>query len=499
MDEELAHNGVNVFGYLRAESGVGEHTRLLVAAVKQAGIPYSVTDFPQSTSRQQHPYDDWGHPRPIFDVQVVGVNADELPRFVELQAEPAFGERYTIALWAWEVEEFPDPMAASARFVDEIWANSSFSARAIAAKVGCPVFPFPLPIAAPPASGLGRADLKLPDGFLVLFCFDFDSVFERKNPLAAVEAFRRAFRPGQAHLVLKSVNGERHPRQLARLLAAAAGRPDVLVRDGYLTAPEQAALLRCCDAYVSLHRAEGFGLTLGEAMALGKPVVATGYSGNLDFMHEDNSFLVDYRLVPVPPESGPYPPSTCWAEPDVDAAAEQLRRVFHDRAACRRRCERALADIARFHSPAARAGWIARRLADVRRTWRRRIAVPRPTVDAAAVAAAWEELRQGPDVAAPSRLGPIAIGFRRLILRLLQNYHVYVLDAFGRQHHLVRELAAELARSRDVERKLSRRLVHLESRLAGVKPAGETGTRHDDAGARGAAAESGPVIPPRVP
>ena len=476
MEDKQQREGVNVFGYLRAESGVGEHTRLLVAALKAAGIPYSVTDFGQSSSRQGYPYDDWGHPEPVFDLNLIGVNADELPRFVEHQGEAWLRERYSLALWAWEVEEFPDAMAASARFVDEIWANSSYSARAIAARVACPVFSFPLPIAVPPPSDLSRAELGLPDGFLFLFCFDFDSVFERKNPLATVTAFCRAFRPGEAHLLLKSVNGERHPRELARLRAAAGERRDVLVRDGYLTALEQAALLRRCDAYVSLHRAEGFGLTLGEAMALGRPVVATGYSGNLDFMHEDNCFLVDYRLVPVPPGCGPYPPSTHWAEPDLEAAAAALRRVVDDREGCRQRRARALTDIERFHSPAARARWIERRLADVRRLWRRRIVVAAPNVDLAAIQARLEALRQGPDVRARSRLGPLAVGLRRLMLRLLRNYHLFVLDAFEEQLWLAQRLADDLAESRETERRLARRLVQLESRLGAEPFCGATPT-----------------------
>ena len=125
----------------------------------------------------------------------------------------------------------------------------------------------------------------LPDGFLFLFVFDFFSVLERKNPLGLIDAFARAFRAGEGPtLVIKTINGDRKLHDLEKLRAAAEGRQDILVIDDYYSAEEKNSLLGLCDCYVSLHRSEGLGLTMAEAMGLEKPVIATGYSGNLDFM-----------------------------------------------------------------------------------------------------------------------------------------------------------------------------------------------------------------------
>jgi hypothetical protein len=158
------------------------------------------------------------------------------------------------------------------------------------------------------------------------------SVAERKNPFGLVEAYRRAFEPGDgAALVIKSINGDLKPIDLERLRFAAAGRSDVIVIDRYVSGDEQRAYAQHCDAYVSLHRSEGFGFTMAEAMAQGKPVIATRYSGNLAFMTEETSYLVDCEVVPVGRGNDPYSPDAQWGDPDLDHAAAQMRRVFTDR------------------------------------------------------------------------------------------------------------------------------------------------------------------------
>ena len=188
---------------------------------------------------------------------------------------------------------------------------------------------FPLPVLVPPPPALGRADLGLPeDAFVFLFVFDFFSTLERKNPLGLIDAFTRAFpEPGRALLYLKSINGSRAPSDLARVREAAAGRPDIVLSDGYLEGDRLTALTALCDCYVSLHRSEGFGLTIAEAMAFGKPAIATGYCGNLAFMDAESSYLVPYELVTLDEAVGPYPPAPIWADPDLDEAARLMRHV----------------------------------------------------------------------------------------------------------------------------------------------------------------------------
>ena len=126
-------------------------------------------------------------------------------------------------------------------------------------------------------------------------------------------------------------------------------------------------MIASCDCYVSLHRSEGLGLTMGEAMYFGKPVIATAYSGNLDFMTQENSFLVPHTMVEIGPGAGPYPADKQWAEPDLDRAAELMRRVFEDPESAAEHGRRAAEDIRRTHSPEAAAGTLKTRITQTKR------------------------------------------------------------------------------------------------------------------------------------
>jgi glycosyltransferase involved in cell wall biosynthesis len=207
----------------------------------------------------------------------------------------------------------------------------------------------------------------LTDDFTFLFCFDIASGFERKNPLAVVNAFCRAFAPGAGpRLVIKTVNGGMAPASWARLQTAVEGRADIEIRDGYETADRQRALTTAADCYVSLHRAEGYGLTLAEAMAVGLPVIGTGYSGNLEFMTDETSVLIPYERKRIPFGCLPYPANAYWAEPDVDAAADAMRTMASDPAAAAALGARARAHMTRRHTAAARVDFVRSRLQELR-------------------------------------------------------------------------------------------------------------------------------------
>jgi glycosyltransferase involved in cell wall biosynthesis len=157
------------------------------------------------------------------------------------------------------------------------------------------------------------------------------SVMKRKNPLGLVEAFKKAFDPGEGPmLVLKSINGDSRPEASAELKAVIEGRDDIIWIDKYLDSEMSAALMNLCDCYVSLHRSEGLGLTIAEAMLLGKPVIATGYSGNLDFMTPDTSYMVPWTRVKVGKGAEAYSSRATWAEPNLDVAAEMMRTVYEN-------------------------------------------------------------------------------------------------------------------------------------------------------------------------
>ncbi len=319
--------GVTVVGYLRTESGMGELSRSTARAVKAAGYPLTTVDVDDAPQRQFDltlAHEDRGHPLPFT---VVHLNAPEALRHVD-RLRPWLDGRFPIGYWAWELSTLPEDWADAFALYREVWTCSIHAANAIGRRAPVPVQAMwpALPDALPGA--LTREDLGLPEGrFLFLFLYDFLSETERKNPAGLLDAFRRAFRADdRAHLVIKTSNGDMRRDDWKRLAAAAEGLP-VTLFDRYLSRADVLALIRACDAYVSLHRAEGFGYTMAEAMAQGRPVIATHYSGNADFMTPWNSFPVPYRLVELDRAHGRYAIGQEWADPDLDAAAELMRTV----------------------------------------------------------------------------------------------------------------------------------------------------------------------------
>ncbi|MDA0171534.1 methyltransferase domain-containing protein [Solirubrobacter taibaiensis] len=361
---------VLVAGYLRGHLGLGEAARSYVAALQAAGVPVathtlSIDPPVERLPRGARPRPEERDFEPLAlppgtdpDVHLVVVNADQLPGFVDEFGGERLEDSYLIGQWAWETDHIPERWNRSFDLVDEIWAFSTYVADNIARSSSKPVVMVPLPVAPPDPQG-ATVPFELPDRFLFLFAFDFFSTLERKNPLGLVEAFTRAFEPGEGPvLVLKTINAEFRPEARERLRHAIGDRDDVLLVDRVLAPGEMAALFARADSYVSLHRSEGFGLTLAETMALGKPVIATGFSGNTDFMTPANSYLVDWRPASVGGDAEHYPSEGTWAEPDLEHAAELMREVWRDQAA-RARGARAAADIAANLSAEA-VGRIAR-------------------------------------------------------------------------------------------------------------------------------------------
>lgn len=332
-DVPLVRQGVDLIGYLHAELGLGEAGRLLWEALQAVDVAAAPVVFRETTNRQAHPFSG-EDTTPGHEFALVAVNADQLPHLRRRVGDVFFEDRYVIGQWFWEVESFPDDLRGAFRFVDELWAPSHHMRTCFAryAPPEVPIIHMPIPIA-PPAThdAVTKADFDLPDRPVFLFSFDFNSVIERKNPLAAVRAFARAFRPGEGPvLLLKSINGDKWRRQLEHLRWECRDRPDIMIRDGYLSREMAGSLMAVSDCYVSLHRAEGWGLTMAEAMALGRPVIATAYSGNMDFMSDETAMLVPWAPAPIGEGHAPYPKDGYWAEPDIDVAAAVMRRVVED-------------------------------------------------------------------------------------------------------------------------------------------------------------------------
>ncbi len=370
--------GLSLVGYFRAEMGIGEAARLLRRSAEAAEIPHSTMTYDGGIHRQHHPFDERPAGASPYDINILCLNADSTPQFARDVGPGFFEGRHTVGYWFWEVDPLPACLYPAFHHVDEVWTATDYMADIIRAAGRKPVFTVPIPVPVPVFSpAITRERLGLPGRFLFLFLFDFLSVVERKNPLGLIEAFNRAFSPDEGPvLLIKSINGHHRERELEQLRMTAAARPDIFVVDRYYSAETKNALLAACDCYVSLHRSEGLGLTLAEAMALGKPVIATGYSGNLHFMTPDNSYLVDYTLSSVPPSCDPYPVGARWAAPNLDHAAWLLREVSERPIDAARTARRGQADILERHGCRTAGATLARRVDEIHRDRRRTLVVP---------------------------------------------------------------------------------------------------------------------------
>jgi glycosyltransferase involved in cell wall biosynthesis len=419
-----AAQGVNVVGYFDAVLGVGEAARQMLGALQDARIAVATIAMSASASpREQTLVRKTVAPR--FPVNLICVNADMVSAFAQQVGTGFFTDRYSIGYWWWEVSRFPDRWLGSFKHLDEVWAGSRHVADALAEVSPVPVVRIPPPVEMAEPPPRTRAELRLPEGFVFLFVFDYASVFERKNPLAVVEAFKRAFGEGEGpSLVIKSINHERDLDSRERLRAAIAGRSDVHAIEDTVSPAEKDAMVASCDCFVSLHRSEGFGFTLAEAMWLGRPVIATGYSGNLDYMTADNSWLVDFDLVPIGADAEPYPPDGEWAQPDIGHAATLMREVFEDPLAARERAARGQAQLRTSHSRAAVGRAIARRLARIDRSTARS-GGGAPALVHGELARTTRRIQRGPTPTGRSRFGRLQLALRRLVLRLIKPFTVH--------------------------------------------------------------------------
>lgn len=459
--------GVNVAGYLTAELGLGEMGRVINRVVEHAGVPTAAVVEERSLWRScrtalEAPATE-GAAR--FPVSVLAVNAD-YTRLL-LDSHPEVGhQRYRIGLWAWELEDFPAHLHEGFALVDEVWTVSDFVRRAIAPHSPVPVVVVPVPVLdpGPPRRAPGGATR-------FLFAFDFNSTGQRKNPWGAVAAFQRAF-PGRedVELVVKATNGHLHAAAVERLKHVIGGDRRITLMETYLSVEELDELYARSDAYVSLHRSEGFGLTVAEAMVRGLPVITTDYGGTTEFFHPDAGWAIPYRMVEVGPGWEPYQADGRWADPDLDAAAEAMRVVADHPEEARRRGAAAREHVLRTRSMDTAARWVRERLTAAHEAWR---AGPRarqaPPARLGPLDRARRALTSSPDPGAPHRL-PLAPVFRRALGRVMSHHDAHQREVLGEVVEATGEALAELerrhaARLAAVEQEFDGRLARLARRL----------------------------------
>ena len=332
--------GLNIAGFFRADLGVGESVRCMARAADAAGLGTALVDLklhcinPQTDDSFAARLQD-GNPHPVNVFHL----DPPVSRDIDHHHGAAFRRgRYNIGYWAWELPEFPDAWVHHSNYFDEIWTPSRFTTEAIAQKLPLPVLTMPHAISFPRPAGDFRRKYGLPVGkFLFLFLYDLNSYSERKNPAAVLEAFRRSGLAGRgAALVIKVHNVPRNPADFERLREAAAALPGTTLITQTLTRAEVYELESACDCFVSLHRSEGFGLALAECMFLGKPVIATDWSGTTDFINANNGCPVRAELVTLDRTHGPYAKGQTWAAPDIEHAAWWMQQLHGDAALVRK-------------------------------------------------------------------------------------------------------------------------------------------------------------------
>jgi GT2 family glycosyltransferase/glycosyltransferase involved in cell wall biosynthesis len=359
-------SGLNLIGWFRASLGVGESVRCMTRACDAAGLPAALIDL-RLNCLNRTPVDSFDDRLQLTNPHPVNVFHIDPPQSEEIDHHhgPAFRtDKYNIAYWAWELPEFPDEWVRQCAYFDEIWCPSAFVRDAIAAKVPRPVYVMPHAIELPPPALDGRQRFKLPaDRFLFLFAYDLNSYQERKNPLAVIAAYRMAFPDERGvGLVIKTQNPERNPAAFASLRAALKGLSHAQIIAEALPTAAVHSLQAACDAFVSLHRAEGFGLSVAECMYYGKPVVSTDWSATAEFVNSHNGCPVRCTTVRLTETHGPYKRGQIWAEPDVEHAAWWMQRLVSESALARELGLAAAADIREKFAPAVIGARYRRRL-----------------------------------------------------------------------------------------------------------------------------------------
>lgn len=325
--------GVNVIGHASGRSGVSEDVRMAAEALEAADIPFVVRDAQPSSGVASEETSLTAHlsTRSPFRVNLFCMAGMETVTMFGARPEWLKGH-INIGFWPWELAEWPQLWSHAPRMMDELWASTEFTAQAYRRSVDACVRRMPMAVMVDKSDGLTRRDFDLPDDrFLFGFAFDGHSSFSRKNPAACIRAFRCAFPGGDepVGLLLKGLRVDDSPqwRELEKL---AASDPRIRLVASSLSRGALLDLYRSIDAFVSLHRSEGFGRNIAECMLLGKPVIATNYSGNIDFTRPDTAALVDMKLREVRAGEYPFGTGQVWADPCIHHAAHQMRQIFEN-------------------------------------------------------------------------------------------------------------------------------------------------------------------------
>ncbi|MGF6414546.1 glycosyltransferase involved in cell wall biosynthesis [Paraburkholderia sp. MM5482-R2] len=363
-------HGVNVIGFPQGVLGLGEDARMAGRVLQLSSTPVTLINAPMAgPARLEHSVDHLISDELKYNISLICLPAPEMVRLA-LEGGRKFidAPTYKIGAWPWELPHWPSAFGKVHQMVDEIWAQSRFVQSVYSRLGNTPVYQMPMAVEVPAPLEPKRERFGLPaNEFLFYLMFDGNSWLSRKNPLAGVQAFKQAFgesSPGVG-LVIKAMNVRDDDPVWRAVLDLVAGDSRIHIVSERLSRQDSTDFMACCDAYISLHRSEGFGRVIAEAMALGQPVVVTNFSGNVDFCEPDTAFLVDGELVPLRPGDYLFAEGQYWCDPEVSIAAEQLKRMIDDAPLRERIALAGKARIERDYSVEAVARAYARRLNDI--------------------------------------------------------------------------------------------------------------------------------------
>ena len=357
MTEKDSKYGINISGFIKGQFGLGEGVRSNIRSIKAASIPFCINDLklhtPQYISNNENIEENFTEINK-YTINLLQANMDDIPKVLKNVGMSYFEKKYNIGFWAWELENFPKEFKWVFNLFDEIWVPSNFCAEAISRISPVPVLKFMHSIEIPKPS-YSRETFNLPKGkFIFLTMFDYYSSIERKNPIAVIDAYLKAFGKNNPDvlLVIKSSISKDFPKDKKTIVDKIDDNPSIILIEEILEKDHLYSLINCTDCFVSLHCSEGFGLTMAEAMYLEKPVIATSYSSNMEFMTNANSYLVNYSLIKKSERFGYGGNDDYWASADTEHAAQLMLEVVQNPEKANRIAIKAKFDIQKMLSPA---------------------------------------------------------------------------------------------------------------------------------------------------
>ena len=342
--------GINLVGSIKSDTGLGQSMRLVAHIIEHSSWDYTVYEYfvPPGDSMNNTDYDSKISNEFKYNVNLIHVNPSEFPLAFMNVGKEHWDYRYNIGYWLWELEEFPEEWIPAFHLLDEVWTPSEFISNTLRKYTDKPVYTLPYSVTAPTDPAFDRKYFGLPeDKFLFMMMFDSGSGMVRKNPIGAIEAFKKAFgrENKQAGLVIKLNASEQSEKDMEYIRSILDGYDNIYFICTTLNKVEVNSLTACVDVFVSLHRAEGFGLVMAEAMLVGTPVIATNWSANTEFMSEETACMVDYQMKTLEKDIPPFKKGYHWADADTDMAASYMKRLYGDHAFYEDKKKRALEHI----------------------------------------------------------------------------------------------------------------------------------------------------------